>query len=105
MAKITKAHYICTLLAAHGPMTRDKLTRGAWVMEGAKIPYKVTSNGCYFLSGTQGGGNSPYGGNVARYKSSLLRKGLIKVVGRQGRKFLYDLTPAGKALAATITTI
>lgn len=97
MAKLTKAHHICQLLVNHGPMTRDQLTRGAWVMEGCQLPYKVTSNGCYFLTGSNGGGHSPYGGNVERYKSSLILKGLIQIVGKQGRNFLYDVTPAGRA--------
>jgi hypothetical protein len=93
MAKLTKAHHICSLLVAHGPMTRNALTRGAWVLEGGKIAYKRKSNGSYFLSGTQGGGT---GYNVPKYRGSLLRKGLIQVVGKQGRKFLYGITPAGR---------
>ena len=90
MAKLTKAHHICQLLALAGPMTRRQLTRGAWVLEGADakgIPYKATSNHCYFSPTGRGNGG----------EMSLVHRGLITKVGKQGRRFLYDLTPAGQA--------
>jgi hypothetical protein len=91
MNKLTKAHHICLLLAAHGTLTRDQLTHGAWVLEGAKIPYKVTSNHCYFSPTGRGNGG----------EMSLVHRGLITQVGKRGRKFLYGLTPAGQALLNT----
>ena len=89
MKKFSKTGYFCYLLAKKGPLTRDELTRGAWVMDGAKIPYKETSNHCYFTP--TGGGNGGY--------VSLVHRGIITKVGTRGRKYVYDLTPLGEEIA------
>jgi len=89
--RITKAHRICYVLSVHGNLTRVEAMRHVHQLEG-KHPdaFTPTSNNCYWTS--TGGGN---GGQC-----SVVHKGLVRIVPRGGRKFVYANTPEGTALAA-----
>jgi len=93
----TKTHHICSfLLSVHPqPCTRLEILRAVHRDGPSTIPFKETSNHCYFTR---------YGhGNGGEY--SLVTRGFIKVVGKtmrhrgKGGRLLYALTPKGRRYA------
>jgi hypothetical protein len=85
----TKAELICYAILKNGPQARKPLLRTAYELRPTKTRFKPTSNMSYFATST-----ATNGGAV-----SLRLKGLIFVVAKEGNTQIFDLTPAGIALA------
>lgn len=88
----TKADRICyTLLHAGVPLSKEEILRRVHVLENSQIPFRKTSNGCYFLKTK----SSFY----SEHKASVILAGLIQPSGKVDRKIVYTLTPEGLKVA------
>jgi len=94
--KPTKAHVICHILAASGPMIREDILVAVSKVEGK--PYKSGSNGSYFQPFNDP--HSYYRRIYKAHRQSLVAMGLIQIVGKQGNNLVYGLTPLGASKAA-----
>lgn len=110
--KLTKAHLYAWIVSTCGPLTRDEITYRGWVLQiGRKPAYKKSSNISYFLPAPvryysdrpkEEWGCMEYDAE-RRYKliekTSLVCRGVLRVVGKRGRKLVYGLGPKGEKLA------
>jgi hypothetical protein len=92
MKKPFKAATICYVLLMNGPAARISIMKTVHVLEKSKLPFKETSNQGYFLV-------SPPGWHCHDAARSVLVKGLVQKVGKNGNTLIYDLTPKGRKLA------
>lgn len=88
----TKADRICyVLMHSNVPLSREEILRRVHVLENSQIPFKKTSNGCYFLKTKC---------SIKReHKASVILAGLIQPAGKVDRKLVYTLTPKGIKVA------
>lgn len=88
----TKADRICyVLMHSGGPLSREEILRRVHVLENSQIPFRKTSNGCYFLK--------TEGTFTQEHKASVILAGLIQPAGKVDRKIVYTLTPKGIKVA------
>ena len=93
----SKAHTICRVLAqVNVPLTREEIMLRVHLAEHKlHTDFSPNSNNCYFLPRLSDRGfGSSYGA------VSVIVKGLVRKCGTRKHRFLYELTDAGKALAA-----
>lgn len=84
----TKADRICyVLMHSGGPLSKEEILRRVHVLENSQIPFRKTSNGCYFLKTKSNFGSE--------HKASVILAGLIQPAGKVDRKLVYTLTPKG----------
>lgn len=88
----TKADRICyVLMHSDVPLSKEEILRRVHVLENSQIPFKKTSNGCYFLKTKC---------SITReHKASVILAGLIQPAGKVDRKIVYTLTPKGIKVA------
>jgi len=85
---LSKSELICMVLAHCGPLTRVEILRRVYALShGPRTrTFKRRSNHCYFTR--YGRGNGGY--------ISVVKRGLVEIVGKQGNTLVYGLTDFGR---------
>ena len=86
----SKTHAICFHMALLArPATRETILREVYLNRYNAIPFKKTSNHCYFARFGNGNGG----------EYSLIQRGYIRIACKHDRRLYYVLTPKGRKAA------